>query len=170
MSTAAPRRNADGPGLYTRLVSGLVFPLHERLKHHDTVAVRRGLEESQWWPRDRIEALQLKRLRTLLADVGAHVPYYQRVFRERGFEPARVQSLADLQCLPFLTKAQIRAASDDFRHPAGAFQHRWQLGRAAGLLYRQGARRPRRGCQVARHALVVRGHRRPRSRGLGLAH
>ena len=76
MSTAVPRRHADGPGLYTRLVSGLVFPLHERLKHHDTVAVRRGLEESQWWPRDRIEALQLQRLRTLLADVGAHVPYY----------------------------------------------------------------------------------------------
>jgi phenylacetate-CoA ligase len=132
MSTAAPRRNADGPGLYTRLVSGLVFPLHERLKHHDTVAVRRGLEESQWWPRDRIEALQLQRLRTLLADVGAHVPYYQRVFRERGFEPARVHSLADLQRLPFLTKAEIRAASDDFRHPTAGPLARFNTGGSSG--------------------------------------
>ena len=28
--------------LYTKLVSGLLFPLHERLKHHHTVAVGRG--------------------------------------------------------------------------------------------------------------------------------
>ena len=34
--------------LYTRLVAGALFPLQERLKRHDTVAVRRGLEDSQW--------------------------------------------------------------------------------------------------------------------------
>lgn len=122
----------SGPGLYTRLVSGLVFPLHERLKHHDTVGVRRGLEDSQWWPRERIEALQLQRLRTLLADVGAHVPYYQRVFRERGFDPGRVTSLADLQQLPFLTKAEIRAASDDFRHPTAGPLARFNTGGSSG--------------------------------------
>jgi len=27
---------------YTSLISGLVFPLQERLKHHDTVRVREG--------------------------------------------------------------------------------------------------------------------------------
>jgi len=36
-------------GLYTRFVSGLLFPLHERLKRHDTVAVRRQMEQTQWW-------------------------------------------------------------------------------------------------------------------------
>ena len=122
----------SGPGLYTRLVSRLVFPLHERLKHHDTVAVRRGLEESQWWPRERIEALQLQRLRTLLADVGAHVPYYQRMFRERGFDPARVHRLADLQRLPFLTKTEIRSASDDFRHPTAGPLARFNTGGSSG--------------------------------------
>ena len=44
--------------LYTRMVSGLVFPLHERLKHHDTVAVRRQLEQTQWWSPDRLAQLQ----------------------------------------------------------------------------------------------------------------
>ena len=42
--------------LYTRLVSGLIFPIHERLKHHSTVAVRRQLEDSQWWPADHLAA------------------------------------------------------------------------------------------------------------------
>ena len=42
--------------LYTSLVSELLFPVHERLKRHDTVAVRRQMEEVQWWPADRIAA------------------------------------------------------------------------------------------------------------------
>ena len=123
---------SGGPGLYTRFVAGVVFPLHERLKHHGTVAVRRGLEQSQWWPRERIQALQLERLRTLLADVGANVPYYRRLFGECGFDPAAVRSLADLQRLPFLTKAEIRAHSDDFRHPQAGPLARFNTGGSSG--------------------------------------
>lgn len=33
--------------LYTSLCSGLLFPLHERLKHHDSVAVRKRLEAQE---------------------------------------------------------------------------------------------------------------------------
>ena len=40
--------------LYTPLVSKLLFPLQERLKHHDTVGVRRDLELSQWWEPKRL--------------------------------------------------------------------------------------------------------------------
>ena len=40
--------------MYTRLVSGLLFPLHERLKRHDSVAVRRRMEAEQWWHAERI--------------------------------------------------------------------------------------------------------------------
>ncbi len=120
------------PGLYTRFVSGLVFPLHERLKKHDSVAVRREMETTQWWPRERLEQLQLERLRTLLADIGRHVPYYRRVFAEQGFDPASVRSLADLQRLPFLTKAEIRAAHDDFRHPQAGSLARFNTGGSSG--------------------------------------
>ena len=123
---------SSSSGAYTRFVAGIVFPLHERLKHHTTVAVRRGLEQSQWWPRERIEALQLERLRALLADVGAHVPYYRRLFGEHGFNPDSVHSLADLQRLPFLTKAEIRAHSDDFRHPQAGPLARFNTGGSSG--------------------------------------
>ena len=34
--------------LYTRLCAGALFPFHEKLKGHTSVAVRRRLEESQW--------------------------------------------------------------------------------------------------------------------------
>ena len=33
-------------GFYTSLVSSALFPLHERLKRHDSVSVRRQMEEA----------------------------------------------------------------------------------------------------------------------------
>lgn len=95
--------------LYTTLVSTALFPLHERLKHHSTVAVRRDLEETQWWNRDRIEALQLQRLRALLVQAGTHVPYYRDTFQQIGFNPSDFNSIQQLQQLPLLTKSIIRA-------------------------------------------------------------
>ncbi|MEJ5211002.1 MAG: AMP-binding protein [Burkholderiales bacterium] len=94
---------------YTWFAAHVLFPVHERLKGHDTVAVRRELERSQWWPREKIGALQLARLKHLLARAQAHVPYYRELFRRLGFDPQTVTSPADLARLPFLTKADIRA-------------------------------------------------------------
>ena len=99
-------------GLYTSLVSNLVFPLHERLKRHDSVAVRRSMEAAQWWPAERLTGFQLQRLQALLQDVGQHVPYYRDLFAQIGFDPRSVQSTRDLQRLPFLTKTAIRANTD----------------------------------------------------------
>ncbi len=98
--------------LYTRIVSGALFPLHERLKGHDTVRARRALERSQWLPPAELEALRLARLRRLLARAGARVPYYRDLFRRLGFDPERVRALSDLERLPFLTKAEIRAHAE----------------------------------------------------------
>ena len=81
-------------GLYTHLVSNVLFPLQERLKHHDTVNVRRQMEASQWWPAERIAALQVDRLKTFLTDIGTHVPYYRELFATRGFDPQTITSTA----------------------------------------------------------------------------
>ena len=45
---------------YTAFISGLVFPLQERLKRHDTVRVRRQLDASQWWTPKQIAEFQLE--------------------------------------------------------------------------------------------------------------
>jgi phenylacetate-CoA ligase len=117
---------------YTRLVSSLLFPLHERLKGHDTVAVRRGLEASQWWPRERLQALQVQRLRALLVDIGRHVPYYRDLFARLHFDPAGVNALQDLQALPLLTKADIRANTEALKHPRARGLARFNTGGSSG--------------------------------------
>lgn len=129
--------------LYTRIVSGLLFPLQERLKRHATVRLRHAMEASQWWPRARIEALQLQRLRTLLCDAGQHVPYYRDLFARSGFDPGALRSVAGLQRLPCLTKALIRANSDALRADDAAPLARFNTGGSSGepLIFFIGAER-----------------------------
>ena len=94
--------------LWTRVLSRVAFPLHERLKGHDSVARLHALERSQWWPRAELEQYRVARLREMLTYVGRHVPYFRAVFADIGFAPAVVATVADLQRLPLLTKAIIR--------------------------------------------------------------
>lgn len=97
---------------YTRFVANFLFPLQEKLKDHDTVAIRKQMEDSQWWPKDKLAQYQLAKLQKLLARAEQSVPYYQQCFREMDFLPAQVGSLADLQKLPFLTKPIIRSQGE----------------------------------------------------------
>ena len=94
---------------YTEFCSGNLFPLHERLKGHDSVAIRQRLEVSQWWTPEQIAAYQAKRLRAFLCDIGKNVPYYREMFNERRFDPKEILGIRDLQRLPFLDKREIRA-------------------------------------------------------------
>lgn len=95
--------------LYTKLVSGGLFPLHERLKGHRSVEVMRAMERSQWLPAAELEQLQGRRLRDFLLRIGAHVPYYRELFATLAFDPATVNGIRDLQRLPLTGKADIRA-------------------------------------------------------------
>lgn len=119
-------------GLYTSFVSSVVFPVHERLKGHDTVALRRQMEERQWWPAERIADFQLQRLRELLLDAAANVPYYRDLFAQLGFDPVSIQNIADLQRLPLLTKAGIRANTDALRHAHSKGLNRFNTGGSSG--------------------------------------
>jgi phenylacetate-CoA ligase len=93
---------------YTALVSGALFPLQERLKRHDSVAVRCALERSQWWDRENLESARLSRLRALLGHAAAHVPYYRELFNRANVAPNDLGSVADLARIPFLRKSDIR--------------------------------------------------------------
>jgi phenylacetate-CoA ligase len=118
--------------LYTRLASGLIFPLHERLKGHDTVAVRMRMEETQWWDAERLEALRLERLRALLEHALAHVPYYRERLASNGIQPGDVRNLKDLASLPFLDKPAIRANRDRLKSDRARGLSRFNTGGSSG--------------------------------------
>lgn len=118
--------------LYTSFVSAFVFPVHERIKSHDTVAIRRQMEEAQWWTADRLADFQLQRLRDLLQDVAVNVPYYRDLFARIGFDPNTVRSTSDLQRLPFLTKTVIRANTESLKHKRAQGLTRFNTGGSSG--------------------------------------
>jgi len=119
-------------GLWTPVVAGTLFPLHERAKGHDSVARRRELEASQWWPRERLEALRIERLRAFLAEAARSVPYYRELFAAHGLDPARIARLSDLSSYPLLTKADIRAGADRLRSERAGPLKRYNTGGSSG--------------------------------------
>ncbi|MES2564279.1 MAG: phenylacetate--CoA ligase family protein, partial [Pseudomonadota bacterium] len=121
MNAAAPLRRSA----YTHLCSSLIFPLHEKLKHHDSTARLRALEQSQWWAPEALARQRVDRLRAFLVRVGASVPYYGALFRRVGFDPAHVKTLEDLAALPLLTKTLIRSNTDALksRHASGLIRY-----------------------------------------------
>ncbi|MBP1202566.1 phenylacetate-CoA ligase [Duganella sp. 1411] len=117
---------------YTAWVSKLLFPLHERLKRHNSHAVRRQMEHSQWLPPREIEALQLRRLKGLLLHAAQHVPYYRQQYANLGFDPARLQDLRDLQALPVLRKCDINDHRDEFVAATAGTLQRFNTGGSSG--------------------------------------
>lgn len=118
--------------LYAALCSRALFPLHEYLKGHDSVARRKRLEESQWWSPQQIEDHRALRLREFLVDIGARVPYYGDLFGRLGFDPASVRSTEDLAALPLLGKPEIRANVERLKADGHGPLTRYNTGGSSG--------------------------------------
>lgn len=119
-------------GWYQKVIGEVVFPLHERLKRHDTTAVFRDLERTQWLSKADISQLQQDKLRSFLTRIGQTVPYYRSLFAERDFDPSAVTSVADLQRLPLLDKTTIREHSETLKAEGVADLQRFNTGGSSG--------------------------------------
>jgi len=59
-------------------------------------------------PREKLLELQLERLKGMVNRIYHDVPFYRNKFQEAGLVPEDVQTLSDLQKLPFTTKVDLR--------------------------------------------------------------
>lgn len=66
------------------------------------------LEESQWWSKEKLQEYQWRKLEKLLAHAYKNVPYYRRIFNERGLKLRNIQNFDDFKQIPFLTKEIVR--------------------------------------------------------------
>jgi phenylacetate-CoA ligase len=72
--------------------------------------------EFETLPRNELEALQLKRLKSLVERVYAVVPYYHQQIDKAGMKPSDIKILSDISKLPFTTKEDLR-----LNYPFGLF-------------------------------------------------
>ncbi len=119
--------------LYTKLVSTVIFPLHEKLKNHTSVSMRREMEEVQWWPKEKILELQLHKLKAFLLDINEHVPYYKTLFSKLAFNPNDVISVKDLERLPLLEKPIIRDHLEELKRDSCGELVRYNTGGSSGI-------------------------------------
>jgi phenylacetate-CoA ligase len=138
-----PQPPTPSGSLYTAWVSGFFFPLHEVLKKHTSVALRKQMEVSQWWDPGRLHDFQLEKLRDLLLHAQMHVPYYRRLFTDAGLDAAAVRSLSDLARIPLLTKPLIRAHTEALKSDQARYLARYNTGGSSGepLVFFIGKRR-----------------------------
>src|SRR5437899_1600187 len=65
---------------------------------------RMELLESEHYSTEKLRAIQDEKLRRLVAHAYANVPYYSKVFRERGLTPKDITGAEDLKKLPLMDK------------------------------------------------------------------
>lgn len=73
-------------------------------------------EEYETMPREKLEELQLKRLRTTLISVYKNVKFYKQRLDECGMNPYKFDNLDDIEKIPFTTKDDLR-----INYPFGLF-------------------------------------------------
>ena len=98
--------------LMTSLSRHVFHPLWDLKDGSRRLRILRELERSQWLPLDTLKARQAERLEQMLRYAAAHSSYYERAFRAQRFDPEHFR-LPAFQELPLLTKANIRASTDE---------------------------------------------------------
>ncbi len=69
------------------------------------------IAEHDKWSTERLLEYQCQQLRSLIRHAVTKVPYYRRLFTERGIEPDSIAEPEDLQRLPILEKETVRTDS-----------------------------------------------------------
>lgn len=95
------------------LVRTILYPIHERLRGRATLAVRDELTQlAAGTAADLVQDRQ-QRLHNLLTAVQAHQPYYAAALAEADVQPDAADLACELQKLPVLDKATVRARGAD---------------------------------------------------------
>jgi phenylacetate-CoA ligase len=99
--------------MYNFIARNILAPVLDLFRGTGTLKQLSFLEKSQWWPPQKIAALQDEKLRKLVLYSYEKVPYYRRLFDEKGLKPDDIKTSKDLAALPILTKGLIRENLQD---------------------------------------------------------
>jgi len=79
------------------------------------MALGQQLDESQWWPSERLRAHQLRQLQELVMHAASAVPFYRERLRQCGIDTARPLGWDAYARLPILARRDLREHGDRLR-------------------------------------------------------
>ncbi|MDR9816618.1 MAG: phenylacetate--CoA ligase family protein [Candidatus Methanoculleus thermohydrogenotrophicum] len=144
MRTIYQRLKAFLPGNSLTVQALDLLPAYSAYKNTYTL-----LRQSRWWSQEKLAAYQAEALSRLLDHAYENVPYYRRVFNDRGLVPEDIQTPDDLRLLPFLSREDLQANLPDLKarnYPESAFEYvttGGSTGIPVGFYYEKGASRAR---------------------------
>lgn len=74
------------------------------------LAIQHQLDQTQWWPAERLEAAQLMQLESLLRHAAKTVPFYADRLNSAGWSPDGRLDMATWRRLPLLSREEIQEA------------------------------------------------------------
>lgn len=95
------------------VVARTVLRIQERLLGRRTFCIFEELRESERWPREKLDALRLERLREVVATAYRTTPYWRSVMDEHDIKAADINTLEDLGRFPLLNKRTIRERREE---------------------------------------------------------
>ncbi len=71
------------------------------------------LQESQWYAKEKLEEIQLERLKIMIKHAYSNVPYYRELFDRINLTPQGINTLDDLKKIPILEKQTLKEHMKD---------------------------------------------------------
>ena len=90
------------------LLRNIFLPLGDIAFGQRMMARLKFLERAQYWPQERILEKQAEALRSLIHTAYTEVPFYRELMDKARIKPVDIQTPADLQKLPIVTKDMLR--------------------------------------------------------------
>lgn len=101
---------------YSGLLERVLLPAYDAARGRNYTRHRKFLEQSQWWPTDRLLQFQWDELQALLDHVFAN-EYYRQKYAEAGIGRQDIRSWEDFRRLPVLTREEAERHRDRIRSP-----------------------------------------------------
>ncbi len=103
--------------ILNRLKKGNNFRSNKRITSeiHETPEFKKRLAflvRSEKWPKEKLDAYQLKELKRVISFAYTHIPYYRDLFKKLHLTPQSITHLSDLQKFPTLTRETIQQNYD----------------------------------------------------------
>ncbi len=100
--------------LYSAVLRKTILPaLLDREGQRSALAHWRLLDESQYWPEQRLLDYQWQKFKVLLQSAYDNTVYYRQVLQERGLTPDSFRDVSDITKLPILTREITFERSND---------------------------------------------------------
>jgi phenylacetate-CoA ligase len=118
--------------MYGSGLQKFVFPISNLLMRRNFWPIYQELQASQWYPQQRIEEIQLAKLRRLVEHAHGTVPLYKEMMDAKGVKPSDITQLEDIKKLPIITKKDFREGFPERCTSKAVQRDKWILDSTSG--------------------------------------